>query len=192
MNPSIAGGRRARFRAAPLPLGAAVAALAALSAFAPAPAAAHVTLEVQQAQAGSTYKAVFRIPHGCDGAATTRVTIRLPEDVTEARPMPKPGWRLTTTPRSGAGAAPAPTGHGAPPAQLAEIAWEGGPLEDAHYDEFVVRMRLPNRPGEMLWLPVVQDCVGGAQSAWVEVPEPGRRVSDYRHPAPALRLIGRN
>ena len=37
----------------------------------PAPAAAHVTLEVAQAPVGSTYKAVMRIPHGCAGAATT-------------------------------------------------------------------------------------------------------------------------
>lgn len=164
------------------------AAAMALGLLATAPAAAHVTLEVQQAPANAIYRATFRVPHGCDGAATTRVTVRLPEGVTDARPMPKPGWRLVTTPRQDA---PAPAGHGAAP-QLAEVSWEGGRLEDAHYDEFVIRLRLPDRPGELFYIPVVQDCEGGKIAAWVEIPEPGRRVTDYRMPAPALRLLPRN
>lgn len=161
-------------------------AVLALGLLAAGPAAAHVTLEVQQAQANSTYRAVFRVPHGCDGAAMTRLTIRLPEGVTEARPMPKAGWTLRTTPRGDA-----PAGHGTVP-PLTEIAWEGGRLEDAHYDEFVVRLRLPDRPGELLYIPVVQDCDGGRSAAWVEIPEPGRRVTDYRYPAPAVRLLPRS
>jgi uncharacterized protein YcnI len=158
----------------------------ALGLLAAGPAAAHVTLEVQQAPANSTYRAVFRIPHGCDGAAMTRFTVRLPEAVTEARPMPKAGWTLRTTPRGDA-----PAGHGTA-APLAEIAWEGGPLPDAHYDEFIIRLRLPDRPGELLYIPVVQDCEGGRTAAWVEIPEPGMRVTQYRYPAPALRLTPRN
>jgi uncharacterized protein YcnI len=160
----------------------------ALGVLAAGPAAAHVTLEVPQAQASSTYRAVFRVPHGCEGAATTRFVVRLPEGVTDARPMPKAGWTLVTTPREGAAA---PQGHGAVP-ELAEIAWEGGRLEDSHYDEFIIRLRLPNRPGELLYIPVVQQCEHGRVSAWVEVPEPGRRITDYRYPAPAIRLLPRN
>nr|WP_263486003.1 DUF1775 domain-containing protein [Mesorhizobium sp. CO1-1-11] len=34
---------------------------------------AHITLETQEAAVGSTYKAVLRVPHGCDGKATTAV-----------------------------------------------------------------------------------------------------------------------
>jgi uncharacterized protein YcnI len=163
-----------------------LAALGALGLLAAGPAAAHVSLEVQQAPPNSSYRAVFRVPHGCDGAATTRVTVRLPEGVAEARPMPKPGWTLTTTPRGEAAG-----GHGAAP-PLAEVSWSGGRLDDAHYDEFIIRLRLPDRPGELFYLPVVQECEGGRTSAWVEIPEPGRRVSDYRYPAPAVRLAPRN
>ncbi len=159
--------------------------LAAVPAAAPG-AHAHVTLEVQQAPANSTYRATFRVPHGCDGAAMTRLVVRLPEGVTQARPMPKAGWTLRITPRG-----EAPAGHGAIP-DAAEIAWEGGRLEDAHYDEFVIRLRLPDRANELLYIPVVQDCEGGRTAAWVEIPEAGRRVSDYRYPAPALRLTPRN
>jgi periplasmic copper chaperone A len=163
-------------------------AAAALFVLCAGPAAAHVTLEVQQAQANATYRAVFRVPHGCDGAAMTRMVIRLPDGVTQARPMPKAGWTLVTTPRTDADT---PAEHGAA-RELAEIAWEGGRLDDAHYDEFIVRFRLPDRHGELLYIPVVQECEGGKTAAWVEIPQPGRRVSDYRHPAPALRLLPRN
>ena len=152
------------------------------------PAAAHVTLETQQAPANSTTRATFRVPHGCDGAATMRVTVRLPEGTANALPMPKAGWRLTTVPRPNQ---PPPAGHGAVP-QLAEVIWEGGPLENHHYDEFVIRLRLPDTPGQILYIPVVQDCVGGGQAAWVEIPEPGRRVTDYRMPAPAIRITPRS
>lgn len=149
------------------------------------PAAAHVTLESQQAPANSIYRAVFRVPHGCGEAATTRITVRLPEGFTQARPMPKPGWTLRVTYRG-----EAPPGHGAI-ADASEIVWEGGPLPNAQYDEFVIRLRLPDRPGELVYIPVIQDCEGGASTAWVQIPEAGRRASDYPHIAPAIRLAPR-
>jgi uncharacterized protein YcnI len=165
-----------------------LASLALACGLAGTPAAAHVTLETQQAPPNSTTRATFRVPHGCDGAPTIRFTVRLPDAVTNALPMPKPGWTLRTVPRADA---PAPTGHGAAP-QLAEIIWEGGRLDSAHYDEFVVRLRLPDAPGTLLYIPVVQDCPEGKQAAWTEIPEPGRRITDYGRPAPAIRLLPRN
>ncbi len=70
-----------------------------------ATASAHVTLEAQQAPPASFYRAVFRVPHGCGEAATVRLAVTLPDGVRGARPMPKPGWRLTLVPREDA---PAP------------------------------------------------------------------------------------
>jgi uncharacterized protein YcnI len=70
---------------------------AALAAISTAPALAHITLETQQAQVGSTYKAVFRVPHGCDGAATLKVRVQIPEGVIAVKPMPKAGWTLEIT-----------------------------------------------------------------------------------------------
>ena len=51
----------------------AVGAFACLSA-----ASAHVTLERQEAPVGSSYKAVLRVPHGCDGSPTTAIRVRVP------------------------------------------------------------------------------------------------------------------
>src|SRR4051794_38785094 len=63
--------------------------------FTPA-AQAHVTLENQQAVVGGSYKAVLRVPHGCEGAATTAIRVRMPEGIIAVKPMPKPGWKLDT------------------------------------------------------------------------------------------------
>lgn len=66
-----------------------------LLALALAPAAqAHVTLEQAEAVAGTPYKAVLRVGHGCDGSATTRITASLPAGFRGAKPMPKAGWTL--------------------------------------------------------------------------------------------------
>jgi uncharacterized protein YcnI len=165
----------------PLPLIAALLGLAA-------PAAAHVTIDPPAATAGSYLRAALRVPHGCAGAATQRVVVTLPEGILMARPMPKPGWTLRV--REVPLATPIDNGHGGQvTTRVAEIAWEDGSLPDAWYDEFVVLLRLPGTANETLWVPTVQHCAGGGTAAWTEIPEAGKRVSDYRHPAPALRLL---
>src|SRR5262249_35554825 len=72
-----------------LPIGALVVAFVA-------PAAAHVTLEHQQAKVSAPYKAVLRVPHGCEGTATTAIRVKIPDGVIGVKPMPKSGWTLTT------------------------------------------------------------------------------------------------
>src|SRR5262245_59617970 len=59
-------------------------------------ALAHVALESQQAPVASTYKAVLRVPHGCEGAATLKLRVRIPEGVIAVKPMPKAGWTVET------------------------------------------------------------------------------------------------
>ena len=54
------------------------------------PALAHVTLAVPTATPGTGYKAVLRVPHGCDGAATTGIRVQIPEGYIAVKPMPKP------------------------------------------------------------------------------------------------------
>ena len=98
-------------------------------------ASAHITLEQQQAPVASSYKGVMRVPHGCDGAATTSIRIRIPAGVLGVKPMPKPGWQLNVT----TGKYPKPYMlRGTPVTEgVTEISWSGGKLADAHYDEFV-------------------------------------------------------
>jgi uncharacterized protein YcnI len=151
------------------------------------PATAHVTIDPPQAQANGTLRAAFRVPHGCGQQATIRVTVTLPEGTTTARPMPKAGWRISITRQPLA--TPVSDGHGGMITHaITQIVWEGGPLPNEHYDEFVIMFRTPNRPDETIWIPTVQHCDGGGIAAWTEIPEAGRRTTDYRYPAPSLRL----
>lgn len=154
-----------------------------------APAAAHVTLDPPEAPAGSYLRAALRVPHGCAGAATTRIAVEVPEGIYTAKPMPKPGWRLTVEHRP----LPAPVAgpHGHVEREVARIVWEGGPLPDDQYDEFVLLLQTPAEPGSTLTLPVVQGCEGGRSEAWLERPAPGRKARDLAHPAPTIRLTPR-
>ncbi len=58
--------------------------------------AAHVTLESKEAPPNSSYKAVLRVGHGCEGKPTTAIRVQIPDGVIAVKPMPKPGWQLDT------------------------------------------------------------------------------------------------
>jgi uncharacterized protein YcnI len=152
---------------------------------------AHVTLETQQTPVGASYKAVMRVPHGCEGTATTAIRIRLPDGVIDVKPMPKPGWQLNTV----SGKYPRPfTLRGAKVTEgVTEIAWTGGSLADAHYDEFVFMGALAEdlESGKTIYFPVVQQCEKGVHR-WIEIPkdgEHGGHGDGVAEPAPGLRLL---
>lgn len=153
-----------------------LAAPAALILAAGAPAAAHITLETAAALAGSYYKAVFRVGHGCKGSPTRSIRVRIPDGVASVKPQPKPGWQVEIVKGEGHDRG----------AQVTEVVWTGR-LLDAHYDEFAVRMKLPDMPGAALLFPIVQVCEQGEQR-WVESTESGKPAGHDRMTAPMLRL----
>ena len=163
-----------------------LAALAAgLAVPAPAPAAsAHVTLDTREAPALGYVRLAIRLPHGCEGAATTALRVGIPEGVTAVKAQPKPGWTLTLA----TGPAPASGGHdSSPPVQ--EITWRGGPLPDAFYEEFLIRVRMPDGVGQTVWFPFVQECEGGKVVRWIEKPSAGQSYDDLRAPAFPVKLV---
>jgi uncharacterized protein YcnI len=155
-----------------------------------APAHAHVTLDPAAAPAGSYVRVALRVPHGCAGAATTRIAVELPEGIYSAKPMPKPGWRLTIERRRLPAAVRSPHGRELEE-EVGRITWDGGPLPDEQYEEFVLMLQAPNEPGGTLYLPVRQSCEGGRAEAWVERPAAGQAAHDLARPPPALRLTPR-
>lgn len=162
---------------------------AALAALAASPALAHVTLETQQAAIGSTYKAVLRVPHGCKGAPTIKVRVRVPEGMIAVKPMPKAGWALDTVKGK---YGKTYDYYGTPTAEgVTEVVWSGGKLLDEHYDEFVLRGYLTAdlKPETTLHVPVVQECEGGSVERWIEIPAEGKSADDYKFPAPGLKLV---
>jgi uncharacterized protein YcnI len=152
-------------------------------------ATAHVTLENAQAPVGAPYKAVLRVPHGCEGAATVALRIRVPDGMIAVKPMPKPGWKIETV--NGKYSKTYNFFHGAKLSEgVVEISFSGGNLPDAYYDEFVFTGFLADdlEAGKMLYVPVVQECEKGVHR-WIEIPAAGKSSRDYPEPAPALKLM---
>lgn len=150
------------------------------------PAFAHVTLEKTSSAAGSGYKAIFRVGHGCDGSPTVTLKVRIPEGVIAAKPMPKAGWTLAAV--KGAYEKPynyygRQMGEGA-----REITWTGN-LPDDQYDEFVINAYVPKEtaPGTAFYFPVEQICEKGAHN-WIGIPAAGQDSHALKEPAPFIRI----
>lgn len=151
-------------------------------------AQAHVTLDQATAPAGSIYKAVFKVGHGCDGSPTHTLTVRLPAGFRGAKPVPRAGWTLTV--RRDTLAQPYDS-HGKKITEdVVEVSWKAASreawLDDAWYDEFTVRGQLPDQAGP-LWFKVLQVCEKGSND-WAQVPTAGTSTQGLSSPAALLEV----
>jgi periplasmic copper chaperone A len=142
------------------------------------PVFSHITLETGSAPAGSTYKAVFKVGHGCAGAATKAVRVQLPLGFDAAKPMPKAGWAISANFAN----------------NTSEVTWTAkspqDQLPDAHYDEFSLRTKLPANAGAVavpVWFKVLQSCDNGAND-WSQIPETGTSTQGLKTPAALLMV----
>ena len=152
-------------------------------------ASAHVVLEYQVAPAGASYKATFKVGHGCGASPTRQVVVDIPEGFKGARPQPKPGWTLEVQ-RSKL--ATPYTSHGRSVTEdTTRITWTAKTAEDAlpsaHYDEFVLVGQTPDNAGSIYW-PVRQVCAEG-RNDWTEVPKAGQKLHDLKAPAALLEVL---
>ena len=153
------------------------------------PALSHVALETSRAEAGSSYKAVFLVGHGCQGSATTGITVQIPVGFQGAKPYPKAGWAPTT--KTGQLAKPYDS-HGK---QITEdvtvVSWvatnKEAALPDAFNDEFMLRGKLPVSAGP-LWFKVLQTCENGSTD-WADIPAAGISTKGLKLPAPLLEVL---
>jgi uncharacterized protein YcnI len=164
-----------------------VAALAVLTGA--SPSFSHVVLQDGVALAGTSYRAVLRVGHGCDGSPTTGMQVTIPDGFTGAQPMLKVGWTLVT--KVGKLAEPY-TSHGKTYTEgVQEIIWTANGPENAlpanFYDEFILRGITPAKAGAV-WFKVVQSCAKGVNT-WVEVPASGMSTKGLKSPAALLELL---
>lgn len=151
------------------------------------PAAAHVVVAPDRGSAGGYQALVFRVGHGCGDAATTGITVELPEELATARPQPKLGWTLAITrvPLT----APV-TVEGKPQTmRVGSITWTGS-LPADQFDDFGLLLKLPGKPGPIA-LPVVQRCrtieqrwdgaAGSTRPAPVLTVEPKEGIAEHQH-----------
>jgi periplasmic copper chaperone A len=142
------------------------------------PVFAHITLETGSAPAGSYYKAVLRVGHGCAGSPTKALRVQLPAGFEAAKPMPKAGWVITT--------------RLATHTDASEVMWTAKSpddyLPDAYYDEFVLRTKLPASASTVAvpaWFKVLQSCDNGVND-WSQIPETGTSTQGLKTPAALL------
>jgi uncharacterized protein YcnI len=151
---------------------------------------AHITLENQQAPVGASYKAVLRVPHGCEGSATVAVRVRVPDGFIEVKPMPKPGWKLDVV--RGKYQKPMSVRGTKVTEGVTEVDWTGGNLPDAYYDEFMLTGYIGDeaQSGQTIYFKVVQECEKGT-NRWIEIPagEGGAPTAEPAEPAAALKLL---
>ena len=148
-----------------------------------------MVLEYQVAPAGRSYKANFKVGHGCGVSPTRQISVAIPAGVRSARPMPKPGWALEV---QRATLASPYTSHGRTITEdVVRITWTARTPDDylpnTHYDEFVLVGQLPDKDGAMYW-PVTQVCAEG-RNDWTEIPQPGQKLSDLKSPAALLDIL---
>lgn len=129
-------------------------------------AMAHVTITPSTTAAGATAELRVEIPHGCVGSATTGISIRMPEGVSDVTASGTDRWAVE---------------------QAADaLTWTTDePLPDAEHAEVEFSVRLPDDDGATLVFPVIQQCEQG-EAAWTEVAEHGEGHDGLERPAPVL------
>jgi uncharacterized protein YcnI len=132
-----------------------------------AAARAHVVAQPNTAVAGASFTAGFLVAHGCDGSPTIALRIKVPEEVTAVRPLPKDGWTVTEV--------------------AGEIAWRGGSLPAKSHEVFGIALKLPATPGKTLYFQAIQECEQGT-NRWIEIPAAGQTPKDLHNPAPFITL----
>jgi uncharacterized protein YcnI len=141
----------------------------------PAVSFSHIVLESKTATAGTAFKAVLQVGPGCNGAATTTIAVQIPPGFQAVQPYPKAGWAISIDADK-------------------LVSWTAtskeAALQHAHFDEFVLRGKLPDAVGPM-WFKVLQTCHDGASSSsnhWADMPATGVSTRGLKHPAALLEV----
>ncbi len=132
----------------------------------PGVAGAHVDVEPIEAPAGKPVKLNFSVGHGCEGAATTTLTVQVPESVETYSAKSVDGWKASDS-----------TG---------QMKWTGGPLPDHDVQEYPFVATFYGKKDSRVPFKLIQGCEGGLQTAWIqEVPE---GAPEPETPAPVVTL----
>jgi uncharacterized protein YcnI len=160
-------------------------ALVAAACAIPGLAGAHVVFNQSQARPGELVTLEMRITHGCDGAPTREVRIKMPAGVIRVTPRMIPGWQVAVTRR----ALPAPVVlHGETVRETVDaIVWSGGDLPDLAYEQFEFRAQMPASATGPLYFPVEQICTVG-RIDWTTIPARAEDWGRTPNPAPMVRL----
>lgn len=133
-----------------------------------ASASAHVTITPSTTAPGASAVLEVSFAHGCDGAATTALTIQLPAELRSVSARSTPGWDVETDSTS-----------------ITYLADD--PVPDGQRAAVELAVVLPERDGMTLAFPTVQTCTAG-EAAWIEVPPAGQNADALELPAPTFTV----
>lgn len=153
--------------------------LAAAVAF-PAAAAAHVTIQPGEWEAGAFATMAVRVPNERDDAETTSVTVQFPEEVLTARFKPHPLCEREVQMEELAEPVEDLT------ERIVSVTWTCDPAIPADgFDEFGLSFRVPEdmAEGDELLFPAQQVYSSGEEVAWVD-PDP-----EGDSPAPRVTIV---
>jgi uncharacterized protein YcnI len=144
-------------------------------------ATGHVTLNPREWEAGGFARFAVRVPNERDGADTTKVTMRFPDEVLSASFQPVEGWRRTVKMK-----------QLNPPLEIEgeeisekinTVTWTGGRIRPGEFQEFGVSFQVPeDAVGTALAFPAVQTYSNGETVRWIG-PE------DADEPAPSVTVL---
>ncbi|KAI9176072.1 hypothetical protein H9P43_006437 [Blastocladiella emersonii ATCC 22665] len=160
--------------------------LAALLALLATSASAHVTLNPPTVTRNSYAVSAVRVPHGCDGASTTGITVKIPDGVSSVKPQAVPGWTVTITTRP---LNPPITSEGKTINTTVDtVTWNNGPaIPDSQYADFGLQWKTPDAVTRIVF-PVTQVCEGGKTTAWDQVPKTDEEKKNSPRPAPGVSV----
>ncbi|SJN10462.1 Conserved membrane protein in copper uptake, YcnI [Leucobacter sp. 7(1)] len=167
----------------------ALAAAAALILGGAAAANAHVSIAEGPVEAGSYSILTLGVPHGCDGAATTKVAIQIPDGINAVTPTRNSLYTVEKVMEDLD--TPITDSHGNEVTErVAQVVYTATtPLPDGQRDAFELSLQIPEDAAETtLYFPTVQTCEQG-ETAWVQIPEEGQDGHDLDTPAPGVDVI---
>jgi periplasmic copper chaperone A len=168
---------RLRVRAAPIVAG-------VLAALVAAPvAAAHVTLNPREWEAGGFAKFDVRVPNERDEGDTTRVVMRFPPEVISASFQPTAGWQYSV--KMAQLDEPIDDEGEQITERIDTVTWTGGRIRPGEFQEFGVSFQVPEdaEPGSALAFPSVQTYSNPNETVrWI-----GEEESDT--PAPTVTVL---
>ena len=142
-------------------------------------AAAHVTMNPEEWEAGGFARFAVRVPNERENADTIEVTVRFPQSIISASFQPMPGWKrsIEMEPLD----QPVEEEGEQITEHIASVTWSGGKIAPGEFEEFGVSFRVPETPGEDLVLPAIQTYSNGDVVRWIGPP-------DSEEPAPIISV----
>ena len=152
-------------------------------------AAAHVTVNPDQATQGGFTRVAFRVPTESDTASTTKLDVFLPTDqpVASVSTMPVPGWTVQVTTSKLATPLTDDDGNKVTEA-VSQLTWTASPdaaTKPGQFQEFPVSLGPLPKTGQLVFK-VLQTYSDGTVVRWIDPVVAGQAEPD--HPAPVLSL----